>query len=610
MISEEENRLILGSQEPSGRQWEKNNWALAIEAGKKLHSEYVLIIKRGYDVTGYLQFVLINVDTEKIFKDINDMDGKPFTDWLQTYETSLNKIFHDANEDLLATANRKGRIASKELAEAKKEIQELMAGVGEGKTTIKITKEKKPATETATTQKEKQKLKKVQSDQDKKVVKVPKETQPAPQAKPPPVDVNKQEKIARLEERLANLMATLSQLEIMKNQLEEQRKKSDLLVKELAERDQREKMLLAKIEDSSKAPPVIVLASPKDNSSVEFNFIHLSGVAEDANGIKQLEIFINNKLLTKGSERGLSVAKVKHPGRLEFKERIPLEKGINRLKIRAIDTDGLFSEKILSVHYTERRKNMWAVVIGINTYPNIRELKYAVNDARVFYDHLVKNNHIPAENVTLLLNQDATLLKIRSTLGTILKNKAGKDDMAVIFFAGHGATERDAVSPDGDGLEKYLLPFDADIKDLYATALPMGELARIFNRIRSERLIFIADACYSGASGGRTISMTGTRASISESFINRIAGGKGRVIITASGANEVSVEKDELQHGVFTHFLIKGLKGPADVDKDGLVTVDEAYNYVSEHVPQATAQEQHPVKKGTVEGQLIMGIVE
>jgi uncharacterized caspase-like protein len=82
------------------------------------------------------------------------------------------------------------------------------------------------------------------------------------------------------------------------------------------------------------------------------------------------------------------------------------------------------------------------------------------------------------------------------------------------------------------------------------------------------------------------------------------------VIITASGANEVSTEKDELQHGVFTYFLLEGLRGPADFDNGGLVTVDEAYRYVSDTVPGATAQEQHPVKKGAVEGQLVLGVVQ
>ena len=181
--------------------------------------------------------------------------------------------------------------------------------------------------------------------------------------------------------------------------------------------------------------------------------------------------------------------------------------------------------------------------------------------------------------------------------------------MVIIFFAGHGATEKDVMSPDGDGLEKYLLPYDADPKDLYATALPMGEISRIFNRIRSERLVFIADSCYSGASGGRTISVTGMRANISDAFLDRIVGGKGRIIMTASGANEVSTEDETLEHGVFTYFLLEGLRGKADTDQDGVITVDEVYGYVSKHVPHATGQEQHPIKKGIVEGCLILGII-
>ena len=200
--------------------------------------------------------------------------------------------------------------------------------------------------------------------------------------------------------------------------------------------------------------------------------------------------------------------------------------------------------------------------------------------------------------------------KLRSVLGTRLKKKAGKEDMVIIYFAGHGATETDTLSPDGDGLEKYLLPVDAKPEDLYASALPMRELSHIFNRLRSERLIFIADACYSGAAGGRTISITGgLRARISDKFIDRISSGKGRIILTASGANEVSAEKPELKHGVFTHYLLQGLEGAADINQDSLITVDEIYTYVSTEVPRETGQEQHPVKKGTVEGRLVLGVV-
>lgn len=231
-------------------------------------------------------------------------------------------------------------------------------------------------------------------------------------------------------------------------------------------------------------------------------------------------------------------------------------------------------------------------------------------DAKAFCRHLVDINKIPAENIILLIDKSASLAKLRSVLGTHLKNKAGKDDMVIIYFAGHGATEKNVTGPDGDGLKKYLLPHDVNPKDLYATALPMGEISRIFQRIQSERLIFIADSCHSGASGGSTISLTDTRANISDDFLDRVATGKGKIILTASGANEVSAEKEELGHGVFTYFLLDGLKGKADTDKDGLITVDEAYQYVSKCVPDATNQTQHPVKKGAVEGQLVLSIME
>ncbi len=68
----------------------------------------------------------------------------------------------------------------------------------------------------------------------------------------------------------------------------------------------------------------------------------------------------------------------------------------------------------------------------------------------------------------------------------------------------------------------------------------------------------------------------------------------------------MSEEREDLGHGVFTYYLLEGLRGKADLDRDGIITVDEAYNYVSKKVPEATGQDQNPVKKGEVEDQLIL----
>lgn len=416
-------------------------------------------------------------------------------------------------------------------------------------------------------------------------------------------------KITQLKIKLDELKEQLAKLDDLKKRLEEEKEKSTALTKKLEERERNEQELLSRLKKGSKSPPVIVIAAPRDNSKVEVNIIELNGVIEDEKGIKSIEIYINGKPIKLENTRGLRLKPEEPNIRSDFRERIPLQIGENNIRIVAVDTIGLAAEKVLTINYLERRKNIWAVIVGIDRYSNIRHLKYAVNDAKAFYNHLVGFSQVPTENVTLLLNQEASLTRLRSAFGTHLKKNAGQDDMVIIFFAGHGAIEKDMLSPDGDGLEKYLLPFGADPMDLYATALPMGEISRIFNRIRSDRLVFIADSCYSGASGGRTIGIDGIRANLSDAFFDRVTSGKGRVIISASGANEVSAESDELKQGVFTYYLLEGLKGKADIDRDGMVTVDEAFRFVSQHVPRATNQEQHPIKKGSVKGRLVLSVV-
>jgi hypothetical protein len=417
------------------------------------------------------------------------------------------------------------------------------------------------------------------------------------------------EKIAALEARLASLMQTLAQLDEMKAQLAAEKQKSDHLSQQLQQKTRKEKDLLNRISEAQKAPPIVVIAAPRDGERTEATAVMLNGVVEDDQGVQRIDFYLNNRPLHAENKRGIGVAEPSLQSRIDFNKRIVLDSGINHIKIRAVDRDGQSTEKVLTLHRIEKRRNVWAVIIGINAYPGAPPLKYAVNDARAFYRLLVKDNQVPAENVSLLLDENATLGRIRSTLGTSLKQKAGKDDMVIIYFAGHGATERDALSMDGDGLEKYILPYNARLDDLYGTALPMREIAHIFNRLRAERLIFIADSCYSGATGGRTVGMGGLRANISDAFLDRMAKGRGRVILTASGTNEVSAENDDLNHGVFTYYLLEGLKGGADTDRDGLISVDEAYRYVSAKVRLATGQEQNPLKKGTVEGSLILGIV-
>ena len=529
----------------------KDMWKLAVQIGKAVHAEYTTVVERGFYPKPYFKIVLINVGSNKAFWAIEHPPAGHRSAFEPVMNASYTKIFQEAHSDLLATATQKGMLISKDIAETKKELEMI---------------------------------------QDR------------------PTSQQKTSLIIEKNEELSKLNKSLVELERLKKSLEAEKMKLDQLSKELAEQKQREQELLNQISEAKKLAPVLAIASPMPDEKTESKFVTLKGVVEDDKGIDKVEVHLNDKLVSSALQRGIAPLENRNPARVYINQRIDLNDGVNHIRISAVDHEGLSTERIIHVQKITKRRNVWAVVIGINSYPNVPALKYAVNDAKAFYQILINVNRVPEENVTLLLESDATLANLRSTLGTILKQKADKKDTVIIYFAGHGATERDAMSPDGDGLEKYILPYNADLDDLYASAIPMREIAHIFNRIQSDRLIFIADACYSGASGGRTVGAPGFRANISDEFLERISQGKGRIILTASDTNEVSVEDDKLQHGVFTYFLIEGLRGSADLDQDGLIHVDEAYRYVSTKVKQVTGQRQHPLKKGTVAGNLVLGI--
>ncbi|MGH7428627.1 MAG: caspase family protein, partial [Candidatus Methylomirabilaceae bacterium] len=361
------------------------------------------------------------------------------------------------------------------------------------------------------------------------------------------------------------------------------------------------------------APPVVALASPSDGQQVTADRIQLIGAAASDKGVTRVEVRVNGQLIAKKEGRGIAVRAAEGQGEkatsLEFSERLLLQEGKNEIVVTAFDRENLTATQSLTVTRVVDRGKIWAVVIGISQYKHIRSLKYADKDALAFYDYLVTNIGVPKDQITLLTNSQATLVNLKRILGTELKRKAGQKDTVIIFYAGHGAPETDATSPDEDGLEKYLVPYEGDPNDLYTTGLPMREVETIFQRLAADRVIFITDSCYSGATAGRTFATAARRAVVSDTFLSRLAKAKGRVVLTASRASEVSEERENLGHGVFTYYLLEGLRGKADLDGDGVITVDEIYAYVSKRVPEVTGQNQNPVKKGEVEGQLILGRV-
>ncbi len=242
-----------------------------------------------------------------------------------------------------------------------------------------------------------------------------------------------------------------------------------------------------------------------------------------------------------------------------------------------------------------------AVVVGISRYEDesIPDLKYAAKDAREFSEVLTAFGRFPADQVVLLTDEDGSLKNLKKALSDL--RKAQPEDLVLVYFAGHGCPDvHFSDTGAADQLTwKYLVPYDAERENLYATGLPMDELQRLFGHLASQRVVVFLDSCYSGA-GERSFSTVGARGTFSDALLEELSG-EGRVVLAASDANELAFEADDLGHGVFTHFLMKGLQGEADPDGAGTVTLPQLYTYLSDRIPREASKlggRQHPVLKG------------
>ncbi|MEN3335277.1 MAG: hypothetical protein V7641_4642 [Blastocatellia bacterium] len=272
------------------------------------------------------------------------------------------------------------------------------------------------------------------------------------------------------------------------------------------------------------------------------------------------------------------------------------------------DARGLSVQQIRSGVSLDGRGKLWAVVIGVSSYKNLPadvQLKFPHRDAEEFAAFLrsPQGGGFPSSQIKVLLNQDATLAAVRTALGTWLARSAEPEDSVYVFFAGHGVVEGDR-----DG---YLLAYDSDPQNLYATALSVDELNKVISeRLHTRLVVLFTDACHAGRLG------FAARGVEDRVLVNRFLDevgktGQGVFRLLASRPDELSYEDKRWGggHGVFTNFLLEGLRGRADRDGDGVVRAGELLDYLSEVVPNETKALQHPRAAGNIETRLPLAVI-
>jgi len=280
---------------------------------------------------------------------------------------------------------------------------------------------------------------------------------------------------------------------------------------------------------------------------------------------------------------------------------------------KSMDMAANYGQNVLLKNKMRVSSQRWAIIIGVSNYKDTRipPLRYASQDAKSFYEWVISpdGGKYSPSMVKLLLDKDATGKNIKNALFIWLK-QAIQEDVVMIYFAGHGSPE----SPDSPN-NLFLLPYDALYDEIATSAFPMWDIETALKRfIKAKKVVVIADACHSGGVGqpfdvvrraNRAINVN----SISTGFQNLSKIGDGVCIISASDDRQFSQESKDWGggHGVFTYFLLEGLKGNADYNKDTNVTLGELIPYLSEKVRRATRNAQSPTVAGKFDPALSVG---
>ena len=241
---------------------------------------------------------------------------------------------------------------------------------------------------------------------------------------------------------------------------------------------------------------------------------------------------------------------------------------------------------------------IWAVVVGAARYNHMPTLTYTDDDAYQFYAFLrsVEGGALPDEQVRILIDDNATHRNILMAMREVYQ-RADENDVVLFYFSGHGLPG--AFLPvDYDGVENRLEHYQ--LRDALLSS-------------RSRHKLVIADACHSGSLAGRQALASkgggGAEAALTAFYQGLNDARASTALLLSSKGEEISLEDRGLRSGIFSHFLIEGMKGKADADGNQLVTIQELFGYVHGEVRRYTGNIQTPTLTGDYDGAMPVSVI-
>ena len=239
----------------------------------------------------------------------------------------------------------------------------------------------------------------------------------------------------------------------------------------------------------------------------------------------------------------------------------------------------------------KKNPNAYAVVFGIEQYKNVSSVTYARRDAYWMREYFAKTLGVPEENIYYKTDIDAGKAefdKVFSQGGWLDKRIGdGRSDL-YIYYAGHGA-------PDFNSRTAFLIPYDGDPNYASQTGYSVDKMTANLSQLEARSVTVFLDACFSGANRENEILLAGARPVFLD--VNTAVAANVTLFSAASG-NQISSSWAEKQHGIFSYWLMKGMQGSADANRDKIITVEELGGFIRNNVSKTAGKldrEQTPV---------------
>lgn len=350
------------------------------------------------------------------------------------------------------------------------------------------------------------------------------------------------------------------------------------------------------------------------------SLVQINIQATDVTGLSKIKIMVNGVPLHGRNHFAL----IEEPIEFDSVFTIPLSLGENQIEVSVLNTNGIESIRKRATIICDKsyqKKDLYLVSVSVSEYEHKDyNLSYATKDGREIIQLFEQSDLFDSIHSRVLFDGAVNKGNFHD-LKTFLANSK-VDDHVILFLSGHGVLDKE--------FNFYFAPYNMNFKDPGLNGISYEEIDYLLDSIPSRHKVLFMDTCHSGevdmgiqdydslliennvlatwqykgavGEAEKAVMTLNSSFELMQELFSNLTEQSGSFVISAAAGNSYALEGEEWQNGVFTYSLKKGLGAgnsspEADLDRDGSVTVNELYSYVSKEVVRLTNGRQKPTSR-------------